>query len=99
MPFWTAPSVEESVLDVFAGSGTTLIAAQKNGRRGYGIEIDPHYVDTTLRRFEEVYGLKAVHAQLNITFDQLTDQRVKENRHGDKKANEDTKRRAEGRAR
>src|SRR5882757_10744861 len=31
------------VLDAFAGSGTTLIAAEKTGRRGYGIEIDPYY--------------------------------------------------------
>jgi DNA modification methylase len=49
------------VLDVFAGSGTTLIAAEKAGRRGYGIEIDCHYTDIIIRRFDEVYGLKAVH--------------------------------------
>jgi DNA modification methylase len=49
------------ILDVFAGSGTTLIAAEKAGRRGYGIEIDCHYTDIIIRRFDEVYGLKAVH--------------------------------------
>ena len=40
------------VLDAFAGSGTTLIAAERTGRKGYGIELDPHYIDTILRRFE-----------------------------------------------
>lgn len=37
------------VLDAFAGSGTTLIAAEKTGRRGYGIELDPHYCDVIVR--------------------------------------------------
>ena len=48
-----------AVLDVFAGSGTTLIAAEKTGRKGYGIEIDPYYVDIIIRRFKDVYGLEA----------------------------------------
>ncbi|MGE5162463.1 MAG: DNA-methyltransferase, partial [Sphingobacteriales bacterium] len=39
------------VLDAFAGSGTTLIAAEKTGRCGDGIEIDPYYADTIIRRF------------------------------------------------
>ena len=39
------------VLDPFAGSGTTIIAAERAGRRGYGIEIDPGYIDTALRRY------------------------------------------------
>ena len=41
------------VLDVFAGSGTTLIASEKTGRRGYGMEIDPHYADVIIHRFEQ----------------------------------------------
>jgi DNA modification methylase len=48
------------VLDAFAGSGTTLIAAEKTGRRGYGIEIDPLYCDVTIRRLRSVCGLEAV---------------------------------------
>jgi hypothetical protein len=56
------------VLDAFAGSGTTLIAAQRTGRRGFGIELDPHYVDAAVRRFNAVYGLKAVHTQSNMSF-------------------------------
>jgi hypothetical protein len=51
----------------FSGSGS-LIAAEKTGRRGHGIEIDPHYVDTIIRRFEAVYGLKAVHAESRLDF-------------------------------
>jgi DNA modification methylase len=67
------------VLDAFAGSGTTLIAAEKTGRRGYGIEIDPYYVDTIIRRFDAVYGLKAVHAGSNLDFARVSRQRSKEN--------------------
>ena len=63
------------VLDVFAGSGTTLIAAEKTGRCGCGIEIDPHYVDVTIRRFDEMHNLKAVHVENGNDFDQLKDER------------------------
>ena len=56
------------ILDAFAGSGSTLIAAEKTGRRGYGIEIDPHYVDTIIRRFEKVYDLKAKLAEGGQSF-------------------------------
>ena len=40
------------VLDAFLGSGTTLIAAQRTGRRCYGLELDPLYVDTIVRRWQ-----------------------------------------------
>jgi DNA modification methylase len=70
------------ILDAFAGSGTTLIAAERTGRRGYGIEIDPHYVDTIIRRFDEVYGLKAVHADFKLDFARLRKKRSKEKRNG-----------------
>ena len=53
------------VLDAFAGSGTTLLAAERTGRKGFGIEIDPHCADTALRRFESLYGLKAIHTRSN----------------------------------
>jgi DNA modification methylase len=48
------------VLDAFVGSGTTLIAAEKTGRRGHGIEIDPAYCDVAIRRLRAVCGLEAV---------------------------------------
>ena len=75
------------ILDVFAGSGTTLIAAEKAGRRGYGIEIDCHYTDIIIRRFDEVYGLKAVHAESKLDFERLTNERFTEKRHGRKAKN------------
>lgn len=48
------------VLDAFLGSGTTLIAAEKAGRICYGIEYEPLYVDTIIRRYYELTGVWAV---------------------------------------
>jgi len=70
------------ILDVFAGSGTTLIAAEKTGRRGYGIEIDPYYTDTIIRRFDEVFGLKAIHEESRRDFEAIKNHRSEEKRHG-----------------
>jgi DNA modification methylase len=64
------------VLDAFTGSGTTLLAAEKTGRRGYGIELDPHYADLVIRRFSEVYGLKATHFDSELSFDRLKSERT-----------------------
>ena len=49
----------EIVLDPFGGSGTTLVAAEKTGRLARLIEIDPAYVDLTIRRFEAYTGQNA----------------------------------------
>src|SRR5260370_35536015 len=51
---------QELVLDPFGGSGSTLIACQKTSRRAYLIEIDPFYVDATVRRWQEFTGREAV---------------------------------------
>lgn len=59
----------EIVLDPFLGSGTTIIAAEKTGRRGYGIELDPRYVDTAVRRWQRLTGQQAVHADIGESFD------------------------------
>lgn len=48
------------VLDAFCGSGTTIIAAERAGRRGFGLEIEPKYVDATLRRFRALTGEEPV---------------------------------------
>jgi DNA modification methylase len=66
------------VLDCFAGSGTTLVAAAKTGRRGYGIELDPHYVDVAIERLEGLPNLKAVHAETGRTFEEIKAIRAQE---------------------
>lgn len=53
----------EIVLDPFAGSGTTLIAAEKLHRRSCSIEIDPRYCDVAVKRWEEYTGKKAKRAK------------------------------------
>lgn len=59
------------VLDPFAGSGTTLIAAAETGRIGAGIEIDPLYADLTLRRLEAATGETAVNDDTFASFAEL----------------------------
>ncbi len=63
------------VLDPFLGSGTTLLAAEKTGRFGRGIEFDPHYVDVAIRRWQEMTGARAIHVESGLTFEQLAAQR------------------------
>ena len=48
------------VLDLFGGSGTTMIAAEQNGRNAYLMEFDPRYADVIIRRWEELTGEKAL---------------------------------------
>jgi DNA modification methylase len=50
---------EDIVIDFFLGSGSTIIASEKTGRVGYGMEIDPHYCDVIIKRWEDYTGLKA----------------------------------------
>jgi putative uncharacterized protein gbs1120 len=50
----------ENVLDLFNGSGSTLMVCEQLGRRYYGMELDPRYVDATIERWEEFTGKKAV---------------------------------------
>ena len=59
------------MLDAFLGSGTTLIAAERTGRRCYGLELDPAYVDTIIRRWQKLTGGTATHAGTGRTFDDL----------------------------
>ncbi len=59
------------VLDPFSGSGTTLIAAEKAGRRGAAMEFEPHYVDTAIRRWQSLTGDHAIHAENGLAFDDL----------------------------
>lgn len=49
----------ENVLDLFGGSGSTLIAAEQTGRRAFLMELDPLYCDVIVQRFENFTGKKA----------------------------------------
>jgi DNA modification methylase len=46
------------VLDLFLGSGTTLLAAERTGRRFRGLDIDPAYVDVAIERWSARTGLE-----------------------------------------
>jgi len=59
------------VLDAFLGSGTTLIAAERTGRRCYGMELDPVYADTIVRRWQKLSGGSALHGISGRSFDDL----------------------------
>jgi site-specific DNA-methyltransferase (adenine-specific) len=60
------------VLDSFGGSGTTLIAAEKNGRVARLMELDPKYCDVIVKRWQDFTGQKAVHAESGKTFDEVS---------------------------
>lgn len=64
------------VLDVFLGSGTTLLAAERSGRRASCIELDPAYVDVAIQRWEAMTGKEAVHAGSEKTFAQMAKERA-----------------------
>jgi DNA modification methylase len=64
----------EIVLDAFLGSGTTVMAAERTGRRCYGLELDPAYVDTAIRRWQALTGGTAHHAASGRRFDDLANE-------------------------
>jgi DNA modification methylase len=66
----------ETVLDAFCGSGTTIIAAEKVGRVGFGIELDPKYVDVAVLRWERVTGQQATNAVSGLTFAEVAKTRA-----------------------
>jgi DNA modification methylase len=59
------------ILDPFLGSGTTILAAERVGRRGYGMEIDPLYVDASIRRWQDFTKRDAVIKATGQTFDEV----------------------------
>ena len=64
------------ILDPFLGSGTTLIAADKCGRQCRGIELDPGYADVIVRRWQNLVGHEAVHADTGLTFSAMAAERA-----------------------
>lgn len=62
----------ELIIDVFAGSGTTVLAAESVGRVAACMEIDPGYVDVSIRRWERTTGKDAVLAGTGSTFEEVS---------------------------
>jgi DNA modification methylase len=65
------------VLDAFAGSGTTVMAAEQIGRRAFCLEIDPHYADVAIRRWETFTRRDAVLESTGQTFHELAKRGIK----------------------
>ena len=59
------------IIDPFIGSGTTILAAERTGRRAAGIEIDPGYVDVAIERWQAMTGGKATLGEDGRTFDEI----------------------------
>lgn len=64
------------ILDPFAGSGTTLIAAEQTWRQARLIEYDPLYCDTIIRRFEALTGKAAIHVDTQKSFEMIAGDRL-----------------------
>lgn len=64
------------VIDPFMGSGTTILVAERVGRRAYGIEIDPFYVDTAVRRWIAAYQSDIIPEGSGLTFDDVAASRA-----------------------
>jgi DNA modification methylase len=61
-------SADNLVVDIYLGSGSTLIASEKKNRKCYGMELDPTYVDVIIKRWQEYTGKKAIHADSGQEF-------------------------------
>ena len=59
------------VLDSFGGSGTTLLASEKNGRTAMLMELDPRYVDVIVKRWQDYTGKKATREADGVAFDEV----------------------------
>ena len=66
----------DTILDLFGGSGSTLIACQKTGRVARLMELDPKYCDVIIKRWQDFTGRLAVHAATGKTFDEMRGERL-----------------------
>lgn len=60
------------ILDSFGGSGSTLIACEKSGRKARLMELDPKYIDVIIKRWQDYTGREAIHAETGKTFNELS---------------------------
>lgn len=63
------------VLDCFLGSGSTLIAVEQSKRICYGIEFEPLYIDTIIRRYQNLFAIDAIHVQSGKTYSEILAQK------------------------
>lgn len=61
------------VLDLFGGSGSTLIGAEQTGRTCYMMELDPKYCDVIIKRWQDFTGKQAIHADTGKPFDEISE--------------------------
>lgn len=66
----------DTILDPFLGSGSTLIAAERTGRRCFGLEIDPLYVDVIVKRYQDIYARPALLEKTGQTYEALSRERL-----------------------
>jgi DNA modification methylase len=60
-----------NILDLFGGSGSTLIACEKLGRNGFILELDPKYCDVIIQRWQQFTGKEAIHEQTGKTYNSI----------------------------
>jgi DNA modification methylase len=70
----------EIIFDPFMGSGTTILAAEKVGRRAYGLEIDPLYIDVAVKRWQDFTKRDAILKATGQTFDEVAAERAPDGR-------------------
>jgi hypothetical protein len=70
-----ASNISDVCYDPFCGSGSMILAGERTKRLVYGMEIDPEYVDTAVRRMFDLTGEYPTHSESGLTFDRLADQR------------------------
>jgi DNA modification methylase len=64
------------VLDTFVGSGTTILAAERVGRRAFALEFEPRFVDVAIRRWQTFTRKRAIHLASERCFDALALERT-----------------------
>lgn len=74
-PIRHASKNNDMILDLFLGSGSTLIACEKTNRKCYGMELDEHYVDIIISRWQKYTGKKATLEATGQTYDELLEVR------------------------
>ena len=70
IPIQNSSKGEDIVLDLFGGSGSTMIACEKTARQARLMELDPKYCDVIVKRWQDYTGQQAIHAETDRPFDE-----------------------------